>query len=155
MQRDNTPERQRETSTSKKEQVTPLYRKTKNALLTKLEKLMQMNPPYTPCGGNRMDYSVRVTPEELQCLSKESKGYIENSYLLHGYYRYRHVLLGRRIRKEKEEYVLMIPGVYSGREAGVARLFGFPEFLPVKKTKPETGSAASGEDLFGYFCGKI
>jgi len=116
---------------------------------------MRMNPAYTPCHGSSVDYSVRILPEDLQCLPKESRGYTENSYLLHGYYRYRHVLLGRRIRKEKEEYVLMVPGVYSRREVSVAKLFGFPEFLPVKKTKPETGSAASGRELFGYFCGKI
>lgn len=116
---------------------------------------MRTNPSYTPCGDSRVNYSVRITPEDLHCLPKESKEYTENSYLLHGYYRYRHVLLGRRTGKEKVEYVLMVPGVYNGKEAGLAKLFGFPEFLPVKKTKPETGSAASGEALFGYFCGKI
>ncbi len=146
---------QKEASSVEKRQELPLHRKPKSALMKNLEKLMRTNPTYTPCRNEWIDYSVRIMPEELHCLPKESIGYIENSYLLHGYYRYRHVLLGRRIRKEKEEYVLMVPGVYSGREAGLARLFGFSEFLPVKKIKPETVGAASGGDLFGYFCGKI
>ena len=141
--------------TLRKEPFPPGDRKTRGTAITGLEKMLQSKPPYTPCRDGRVDYSVRITPEDLRCLPKESKEYIENSYLLHGYFRYRHMLLGRRLGKGKEEYVLMVPGVYSGKEAGVARLFGFPEFLPVKKTKPETDSAASGGDLFGYFCGKI
>lgn len=146
-------ERQK-TDTAEKKQTLPSHRKSQSASVRKLEKLMQINPVYTPCRKEWVDYSVRICPEDLQSLPKEGKGYTENSFLWHGYYRYRHVLLGRRIRKEKEEYVLMVPGIYSGREAGLASLFGFPEFLPVKKT-PETGSSASGGDLFGYFCGKI
>ncbi len=149
------PGGQNEASSVEKRQELPLHRKPKSALMKNLEKLLRTNPTYTPCRNEWIDYSVRITPEDLQCLPKESKDYIENSYLLHGYYRYRHVLLGRRMRKEKEEYVLMVPGIYNGREAGLARLFGFPEFLPVKKIKPETGGAASGGNLFGYFCGKI
>lgn len=120
-----------------------------------LEKILQTKPPYTPCRDSRVDFSVRIAPEDLRCLPEESKEYIDNSYLLHGYYRYRHVLLGRRIGKGKEEYMIMVPGSYNGTEEGLAKLFGFPEFLPVTKTKPETGTAASGKDLFGYFCGKI
>lgn len=146
---------QREEPPSEKGQALYIGRKAKGALLTGLEKILRTNPSYTPCRGSRVDYSVRIAPEDLHWLPKESKDYIENSYLLHGYYRYRHVLLGRRIRKEKEEYVLMVPGIYSGREAGLAKLFGFSEFLPVTKTKPETGDSASGTNLFGYFCGKI
>jgi len=151
----DTAEERKEAGTVEKKQTIPMSKKPKSPLVKNLEKLMRMNPAYTPCHGSSVDYSVRILPEDLQCLPKESREYTENSYLLHGYYRYRHVLLGRRIRKEKEEYVLMVPGVYSRREVSVAKLFGFPEFLPVKKTKPETGSVASGGDLFGYFCGKI
>ena len=118
-------------SALEKEQVMVFHRKGKSSPMKKLEIIMQTNPPYIPCRGGRVDYSVRITPEDLHCLPEESKGYVENSYLLHGYYRYRHVLLGRRSRKE--EYVIMVPGIYSEREAGLARLFGFSEFLPVKK----------------------
>lgn len=117
-----------------------------------LENLLATKAPYVPCRNFHVDYSVRVLPEELDCLEKENRGYMDNSYLLHGYYRYRHVLLGRRKRKKKEEYVLLVPGIYSEKEAGLAELFGFPEFLPML---PETGGAASGKEPFGYFCGKI
>ncbi len=146
-----------------------------------LEELLLLKPPYVPCRRYDVEYSVRITPEDLLHLPKEGKQFAENSYLLHGYYRYRHVLLGRRRRSETEDYVLLVPGIYNEKEARVARLFGFSEFLPVKAVArskpearekiceaeqnlqgeiraekiPETGSAASGKELFGYFCGKI
>ena len=120
-----------------------------------LEELLLLKPPYVPCRRHDVEYSVRIAPEDLLHLPKEGKRYKENSYLLHGYYRYRHVLLGRRRRSEAEDYVLLVPGIYNEKEAKVAKLFGFSEFLPVKAVMPETDSAASGKELFGYFCGKI
>lgn len=119
-----------------------------------LEELLLLNPPYVPCRRYQVVYSVRITPEKLDGFPKEGSRFAENSFALHGYYRYRHVLLGRRMTKEKEEYVLLVPGSYNEKEAGLAELFGFPEFLPVTKT-PETGGAVSGKELFGYYCGKI
>ena len=129
-----------------------------------LEKLLLLNPPYGPCRRFDVEYSVRITPEELSEFPKEGKRYSENSFVLHAYYRYRHVLLGRRRRKASEDYVLLVPGNYDEKEAKLAELFGFPEFLPVKEIvprrlkaeeKPEADGAASGKELFGYFCGKI
>lgn len=120
-----------------------------------LEELLLLKPPYVPCRRHDVEYSVRIAPEDMLHLPKEGKQFAENSYLLHGYYRYRHVLLGRRRRNDAEDYVLLVPGIYNEKEARVAGLFGFSEFLPVKAVAPETGSAASGKELFGYFCGKI
>lgn len=135
----------------------PDARKTKRARrqIAYLEKLLLLNPPYGPCRRFDVEYSVRVTPEELLKFPKEGKRFAENSFVLHAYYRYRHVLLGRRRRKTAEDYVLLVPGSYNEKEARLAELFGFPEFLPLVQTKPEAGGAASGKELFGYFCGKI
>lgn len=123
--------------------------------MTYLEELLFLKPPYLPCRRYDVEYSVRITPEDLLHLPKEGKKYAENSFVLHSFYRYRHILLGRRRRKEKEDYVLLIPGVYNEREACLAKMFGFLEFFPVALKKPETDSAASGKEVFGYFCGKI
>lgn len=120
-----------------------------------LEKLLLLNPPYGPCRRFDVEYSVRVTPEELAGFPKEGKRFAENSFVLHGYYRYRHVLLGRRRKKNAEDYVLLVPGIYNEKEAKLAELFGFPEFLPLVQTKSEADGAASGKELFGYYCRKI
>ena len=129
-----------------------------------LEKILLLNPPYGPCRRFDVEYSVRITPEELGEFPKEGKLFAENSFVLHAYYRYRHVLLGRRRRKTAEDYVLLVPGNFDEKEAKLAEMFGFPEFLPVKeivprrlniKEKPEADDVASGKELFGYYCGKI
>ena len=159
----------------------PRKKKRTGRQIAYLEKLLLLNPPYGPCRRFDVEYSVRVTPEELLNFPKEGKRFAENSFVLHAYYRYRHVLLGRRRRKTAEDYVLLVPGSYNEKEAKLAELFGFPEFLPVKAIArsepevrekmcaeeqklrrkigeekiPETGNAASGKELFGYFCGKI
>lgn len=117
-----------------------------------LEELFRKNPSYLPCRGKGVGYSVRITPSDLQLFPNEGKSYIENSFLLHGYYRYRHVLLGRRRRKEREEYVILVPGTYETKEGKLAEAFGFPEFIPLI---PETATAVSGKKMFGYWCGKI
>ncbi len=133
----------------------PREKKRTGRQLAYLEKLLLLNPPYGPCRRFDVEYSVRVTPEELLNFPKEGKRFAENSFVLHAYYRYRHVLLGRRRRKTAEDYVLLVPGSYNEKEAKLAELFGFPEFLPIAQTKPEADDAASGKELFGYFCGKI
>jgi len=133
----------------------PREKKRTGRQLAYLEKLLLLNPPYGPCRRFDVEYSVRITPEELSGFPKEGKRFTENSFVLHAYYRYRHVLLGRRRRKTVEDYVLLVPGTYNEKEARLAELFGFPEFLPVAQTKPEADDAASGKELFGYFCGKI
>ncbi len=130
-------------------------KKRRGRQIAYLEELLLLNPPYVPCRRYQVEYSVRITPEELTMFPKEGKRFAENSFVLHAYYNYRHVLLGRRVTKDREDYVLLVPGSYNEKEARLAELFGFPEFLPVTKTKPETGSAASGKELFGYWCGKI
>lgn len=133
----------------------PREKKRTGRQLAYLEKLLLLNPPYGPCRRFDVEYSVRITPEDLSGFPKEGKRFTENSFVLHAYYRYRHVLLGRRRRKTVEDYVLLVPGTYNEKEARLAELFGFPEFLPIAQTKPEADDAASGKELFGYFCGKI
>lgn len=146
-------EQAREVCAPKKQGVSVTLRKrAEHNRIACLEELLRTRPSYEPCREKNVGYSVRITPEDLLLLPKEGRYYTENSYLLHGYYRYRHVLLGRRIGKEREDYVLLVPGRYDKKEADLAELFGFPEFLPVL---PETGIAASGKGLFGYWCGKI
>lgn len=159
----------------------PRERKRAGRQIAYLEKLLLLNPPYGPCRRFDVEYSVRITPAELLKFPKEGKRFAENSFVLHAYYRYRHVLLGRRRRRKTEDYVLLVPGSYNEKEAKLAELFGFPEFLPVKAVArseqevrekinteeqnmpgkigeekiPEMDNAASGKELFGYFCGKI
>ncbi len=72
-----------------------------------------------------------------------------NSFLLHGFFSYRYLLLGKRMTEGREEFFLGVPGVLQNQERVMAALFGFAEFLP------ENGAEVSQEnrqEVFGYWC---
>lgn len=138
---------------AKRKEVSLLLReKAKYNRISCLEELLLSKPSYMPWREGNVGYTVRITPEDLLLLPKEGRNYAENSYLLHGYYRYRHVLLGRGPGAAGAEYLILVPGRYDRKEARLAGIFGFPEFLPVL---PEVRTVASAEESFGYWCGKI
>ncbi|MBD5466131.1 MAG: hypothetical protein HDR22_10025 [Lachnospiraceae bacterium] len=80
---------------------------------------------------------------ELGELSKDLEPLEHNSFLLHGYFNYRHLL----IRKEGERFLVGVPGNYYYREEMVAAMFGFPNFVPAKRED----SVLEGEKTVGEF----
>ena len=68
---------------------------------------------------------------------------MNNSFLLHGFYNYRHVILG----KEGEVHYLGVPGVFYEREKMVALMFGFEAFECCG------GKAEPGK--FGYYLRRV
>lgn len=79
---------------------------------------------------------------ELGVLEEEMlfRSYLHNSFLLHGYYNYGHLVLDERNGESR----LGVPGNYYEREQMVAAMFGFPDFEPAGKEKIQTGT-------FGYY----
>lgn len=115
------------------------------------ERLLSRRPSYRPCRKEEIAHSVRITPGELIPFEEGGPDYRENSFLLHGYYEYRHLLFGRRKKGDRYEYVVMVPGRYGKKESRLADAFGFSEFIPAKLQRPEAG----GIGPFGYWCGKM
>lgn len=71
--------------------------------------------------------------------------YGNNSFLLHGYYNYRHLILARLSDSGgKTRYLLGVPGHYFSNEKYMASMFGFPHFVLAKKQPDEGGR-------FGYW----
>lgn len=72
---------------------------------------------------------VEVNPEELKKLPISDTNIVNNSFLMHGFYGYRHVLFGK-VQKdgEKNLYFIGVPGVYSNREKFMSSMFGFNNF---------------------------
>lgn len=79
---------------------------------------------------------------ELGILEEEMlfRRFIHNSFLLHGYYNYGHLVLDERNGLSR----LGVPGNYYEREQMVANMFGFPDFEPAREEKIQNGT-------FGYF----
>lgn len=85
---------------------------------------------------------IRVEPRDIKYLPKEQWFLSNNSFLLHGYYNYRYLILGREISSNR--FMLFVPGVYFNKEKLMAVMFGFMDFKPSRKVEVKTGE-------FGYW----
>lgn len=125
----------------------------------KWEQILDTYERIHPYGDGRV--YVKIAPKDFIILSGSCQHLVNNSFLLHGFYNYRYVILGRRensLRElssegysvsssEKEEYFLGVPGVFYEREKMVALMFGFEAF------ECEGGDPKPGD--FGYYLRKV
>ena len=80
-------------------------------------------------------------------LTREYQPLANNSFLLHGFYNYHHVILGKIEEQGQESIYLGVPGVYHEREKVVAVMFGFDSFECAREPA-ETGT-------FGYYMKQV
>ncbi|WP_379714088.1 DUF6128 domain-containing protein [Mediterraneibacter gnavus] len=91
----------------------------------------------------------KLSYEDLSSLQKPFWRLANNSFLLHGYHNYHHLLL----LEEDEHQWLGVPGIYSPREAHAAELFGFPQFTREYHQKLTLSEDKCSTDKdFGYWC---
>jgi hypothetical protein len=90
-----------------------------------------------------------ITPQDIGLLPRETWIYGNNSFLLHGYYNYRHLILARLENPQGDpRYLLGVPGHSFRPEKNMAALFGFTHFIPAKKQPEQDGR-------FGYWYAEI
>jgi hypothetical protein len=71
---------------------------------------------------------MEVTPDRVRELVGED-GICDNSFVMHGFYTYRHLLFGNVAKNDSGvEYFIGVPGMYSNRERYLATMFGFGNF---------------------------
>ena len=87
---------------------------------------------------------VKVDITDLQELPKKYWYLGKNSFLLHGFFNYRHLIMGEIKQEEKSEYFIGVPGVFQNQERIMAAMFGFPEFRTAEQSEYKTGN-------FGYW----
>ena len=89
---------------------------------------------------------LTIKPQDIGLLPRENWNYGNNSFLLHGYYNYRYLILARIGSEEqgKVRYILGVPGHYYSNEKYMASMFGFPHFVLSKKQPSQDGR-------FGYW----
>ena len=90
-------------------------------------------------------FSIRLGSRDLNRVPRDKWELGNNSFLLHGFYQYKHLLLLRRETEDYIGYYLGVPGVYNEREQMLASMFGFEEFRLMKGQETRDGS-------FGYWC---
>ncbi len=90
---------------------------------------------------------LSITPRDFIILPCKYQSLVQNSFLLHGYYNYGHVVLAREKDRMEEKYYLGVPGVYYDREKQAALMFGFEGF--------EGGSTKTPDGGFGYYMMRV
>lgn len=90
---------------------------------------------------------ISLTPKDFVILRQEYQQLVNNSFLLHGYYNYRHLILGKIKNDAQQGYYLGVPGTYYEREKMVAVMFGFEGF--------ESAAERIEPGTFGYYMRRV
>ena len=101
------------------------------------------------CSPDEKKKARKIQRSDISILPRRFWSLANNSFLLHGYHNYNHLLLA----EEAGRLWLGVPGIYDPREARAADLFGFPQFTREYAAhldlEPEE---RSDSDDFGYWC---
>ena len=112
-----------------------------NLLEDKWMQLSAIYPHIQPFGDDR-EY-LSLNPSDFVVFPAKNYKAVNNSFLLHGYYNYHHLILARVERRGQIIYYIGVPGNYYDREKQVAIMFGFESF--------ECGSEPAKTGDFGYY----
>ena len=94
----------------------------------------------------------KIQRKDMVCLPRCEWRHANNSFLIHGYYNYHHLILTVRDGRLK----LGVPGVYHPQEEKAAESFGFPEFIPAEELDLKlTDEEKNDREKFGYWCRDI
>ena len=129
------PERQAESQSSREPERTTERKNSTEPECDSLDEPDADDEPEELQTGFRKIIELSVLEEEMLF-----RTYLHNSFLLHGYYNYGHLVLDERNGESR----LGVPGNYYEREQMVATMFGFPDFEPAGREKIQTGT-------FGYY----
>ncbi len=100
---------------------------------------------------SKIQYS-KIQRQDIANLPRCEWRLANNSFLLHGYYNYHHLLF----IEDGDECWLGVPGVYHPREAKAAEAFGFPRFIRIEDGAVDLAKDEKNEmDDFGYWCRQV
>ena len=111
----------------------------------KWQQLCAIYPIVHPFGDGRAYLSIE--PRDFVVLQERFQPMVQNSFLLHGFYHYRHLLLGRQQQGKNIQYYLGVPGVFYEKEKSVALFYGFESF--------EGATTPASEGSFGYYMKRV
>ncbi len=90
---------------------------------------------------------LKISPRDFVIFTEKYQELVHNSFLLHGYYNYKHLILGKKEKEGRTVYYLGVPGTFHEREKTVAVMFGFEAF-DGKREPAENGD-------FGYYLRRV
>lgn len=111
----------------------------------KWQQLWKIYPHTRPFQDEREYLSLR--PEDFVILHSNSYRLAQNSFLLHGYFNYEHLILTQVPQRNGKQYYIGVPGNFYEKEKQVAIMYGFGSF--------ECKREPAGEGDFGYYMIKV
>jgi len=106
--------------------------------------IMDRFPHMYPFDDGEITECVRIEPKDLGSLPMDAWVLGNNSFLLHSFSTYRHLLFAKKMSREGIYYMIMVPGAYNVREKHMAGMFGFKDFKCSRRRKLRDGD-------FGYW----
>jgi hypothetical protein len=107
-------------------------------------KIFESYPRIYPFEDNEITLCVKIEPKDIGYLPVDAWILSNNSFLLHGYYCYNHLIFAKMKDRFGCRYILGVPGIYHNRERFMARMFGFENFKSIRKRELRQGD-------FGYW----
>lgn len=101
-------------------------------------------PRIYPFEDSEITRCVKVEPRDIGSLPSDTWILSNNSFLLHGYYCYHHLIFAEISDRYGCRYMLGVPGIYHNRERFMAKMFGFECFKSIRKRELKQGD-------FGYW----
>lgn len=101
-------------------------------------------PHMYPFDDGEITECVRIEPKDLGLLPIDAWTLGNNSFILHSFCTYRHLLFAKKMSRDGIYYMVMVPGAYNAREKHMASMFGFKDFKCSRRRKLRDGD-------FGYW----
>ena len=121
-----------------------------------------MRPPQQQMQNEAEEVSAYIPPntvryekiqrQDLSRLPRREWRLANNSFLLHGFYNYHHLLY----IEDGDKIWIGVPGIYHEKEKSAANAFGFSEFRRLTDMELELSEEEKNTyDDFGYWCRKV
>ena len=108
--------------------------------------LLDSSPHIHPFDDDEITECLKIDLKDLPYLRKNGWQIGSNQFLLHGFYNYHHLLMGRLTTGRENTFVFGVPGIFDVKEQFMAGMFGFSAFKPARTT-----SETAGMSPFGYW----
>ncbi|HIR76125.1 MAG TPA: hypothetical protein IAB97_04350 [Candidatus Choladousia intestinipullorum] len=106
-----------------------------------VQELLGKRQRFWPVQNDELGSCVMIMPCDIVRMQQEGWQVGRSSFLQHGFYQHRHLLLGM---KRDGTYLLGVPGMRTPQEQYMAELFGFPDFM--------ISRVCECRKVFGYWC---
>lgn len=112
------------------------------------ENLIQNHTIYHPFDNPKAE-CIQIELKHLRELPKCYWYLGNNSFLLHGFFNYHYLVIGKT---SEERWFLGVPGIYQRQERVMAAIFGFPGFLAMAQKEKAEAEGEEPVNRFGCWC---